>query len=307
MTRALLQHDWKNDLVRFLLLTVGAVLSAAAVNLFYAPYSIAPSGISGLAVIANHLFGTPIGIMILIGNIPIQMLAYKMLGGWNIVLRTTYVLVVYSLVIDVLAPYFPADGITQDRLLAVFFGGIMGGIAGGLVYRAGGTFGGTSTLARILQKRKGTSLSSTYLYTDTLVVLLAGLVFGMEGALYTIVAIFVDGTVADYVLEGPSTIRMVTIVTDKPKEVADIVIKQLQRGVTGWDARGMYTQRERTVLFVTVMRPEVNELRQLVFAIDPHAFITIGQGHTAYGLGFRPADKAETKKAVLTENNEVSS
>ena len=169
------------------------------------------------------------------------------------------------------------------------FGGILGGIAGGLVYRAGGTFGGTSTLARILQRRLGTSLNNTYLYTDTLVIVLAGLIFGWEGALYAMVAIYIDGATSDYVLEGPSTVRTATIVTNKPQEVANAIMAEFSRGVTGWPGKGMYTGQERHVLFVAVSRPEVNELRALVFDVDADAFIVVGQGQTAYGEGFQPA------------------
>ena len=279
-------QGWQAVTGRLLLITIGALVAAVSVNLFYRPADVAPGGVSGIAVILNALFGLPVGLLVLIGNIPIQILGYRMLGGWRVVARTVFFLVIYSLAIDLLAPYFPT-GLTNDRLLNAVFGGIVGGIAGGLVYRAGATLGGTSTIARILQNKMGLSLNNTYLYTDTGVVLLAGLVFGWEAALYAIVAIFVDGAVADYVLEGPSTIRTATIITDKPGPVADAIINQLKRGVTGWDGRGMYTQRERTVLFVTVMRPEINELRRLVFAIDDRAFIVIGQGHTAYGEGFR--------------------
>ena len=280
---------WRIRIVRILFLTFGGLLGAVAVVLFYEPYEIAPSGASGLAVILNSLIGTPIGLMILIINIPIQALAYRMLGGWRVVLRTSYALVIYSLAIDLLTPYFPQAGITDDRLLSALFGGILGGIAGGLVYRAGGTFGGTSTLARILQRRLGTSLNNTYLYTDTLVIVLAGLIFGWEGALYAMVAIYIDGATSDYVLEGPSTVRTATIVTNKPQAVATAIMDELSRGVTGWPGKGMYTGQERHVLFVAVSRPEVNELRALVFDVDADAFIVVGQGQTAYGEGFQPA------------------
>lgn len=280
-------HHWRARLGRLVLLTIGALLGAVAVNVFYTPAEIAPSGISGLAIILNHLVGTPIGVVILLGNIPIQLLAWRRLGGWRVVARTVYVLVVYSLAIDLLAPYFPASGISDDRLLNALFGGILGGIGGGLIYRAGGTFGGTSTLARILQSRTGTSFSATYLYTDTLVVLLAGLVFGWAGALYAMITIFVDGTTSDYVLEGPSRIRTATIITNQPEAVAAVLMQELGRGVTAWQGQGMYTHQERSILFVTVSRPQISDLRRMVFAVDPNAFLVVGQGHTAYGEGFQ--------------------
>lgn len=279
-------ESWRGRGIRYILLTIGALLGAVGVTVFYTPANIAPSGISGIGVILNHLIGTPVGLVILLGNIPVQLLALRMLGGWRVVARTVYVVVIYSVAIDQLNLYFPTMAISDDNLLNAIFGGILGGIGGGLTYRAGGTFGGTSTLARILQNRLGTPLGSTYLYTDTFVVLLAGLVFGWPGALYAIITIFVDGTTADYVLEGPSRIRTATIITNKPDAVANVLLHELERGVTAWPGQGMYTHEERTILFVTISRQEVSDLRHLVFSADPDAFLVIGQGHTAYGEGF---------------------
>lgn len=286
MSDLMTQNSWRALVVRVILLTAGGFIGAVAVNIFYVTADIAPGGVSGLAIILNELIGTPVGLMVLVGNIPIQLLAMRMLGGgWRVVARTVYVLGVYAAAIDLTAPYMAS--ITDDRLLSAVFGGIVGGIGGGLVYRAGGTFGGTSTLARILQNRLGTSFSATYLYTDTLIILLAGLVFGWPGALYAIIALFVDGAMADYVLEGPSRVRTATVVTNHPQEVAGVLMTQLGRGVTAWEGRGMYTGQERSILFVTVNRPQVNDLRHLVFQVDPDAFVVIGQGHTAYGEGFQ--------------------
>jgi uncharacterized membrane-anchored protein YitT (DUF2179 family) len=92
---------------------------------------------------------------------------------------------------------------------------------------------------------------------------------------------------SDYVLEGPSVIRTATIVTDRPQEVARVLLEDLRRGVTSWQGRGMFTEQEHTVLFVTITRPQVNALRRLVFSVDPNAFLVIGQGHVAYGEGFK--------------------
>ncbi len=286
MTDLVINTSWRALVVRLILLTAGALIGAVAVNVFYTAADIAPGGVSGIAIILNELIGTPVGLMILVGNIPIQLLAMRLLGGWQVVARTLYVVVVYSLAIDLTAPYLPAEAITDDRLLSAIFGGILGGIAGGLIYRAGGTFGGTSTVARILQNRFGLALSSTYLYTDSLIVLLAGLVFGWPGALYAIVTLFVDGTTADYVLEGPSRVRTATIITNEPESVAAVMMQHLDRGVTAWVGKGMYTGQDRNILFVTVTRSQVNDLRQLVFSVDPAAFVVIGQGHKAFGEGF---------------------
>lgn len=279
--------SWREISMRVLILTAAALIGAMSVVVFLAPFEVAPSGISGLAVILNITIGTPIGLLTLLGNIPIQYLAYRMLGGWPIVAGTVWVLLVYSIGIDFFAQIFPTDGVGDNVLLNALFGGIIGGVGSGLAFRAGATFGGTSTLARILQERFGTPLSSTYLYTNLFTILVAGLVLGWEGALYATIVLAMDGAVSDYVLEGPSVIRTAVIITDHPRAVADVILHQMGRGVTAWEVTGMFTEQKRTLLYVTVSRPQINEVRRLVTGVDPHAFIVIGQGHVAYGRGFR--------------------
>jgi uncharacterized membrane-anchored protein YitT (DUF2179 family) len=281
-------------------MAVGAFISAIAVIVFEAPSNIAPGGISGIAIILNSLIETPIGVVVLIGNVPIMLLAFKMLGGWRALGGTVFVLVIYSVLIDVLTPYFPPEGISDDVFLNAVFGGIVGGIGAGILYRGGATLGGTSTLARILQKRYGLPLSSGALYTDTAVIVLAGIVFGWELALYAMITLYIAAVVADYVLEGPAVIRTGVIITAEPELVSQAILHRLERGVTGWDGKGMFTGQPRTILYVTVSRPEVNELRRLVLEADPAAFVVIGQGHSAYGQGFKeykPDEAAMTGQA----------
>ncbi|MBI5670742.1 MAG: YitT family protein [Chloroflexi bacterium] len=270
------------------LLVIGSLVTAVSVSVFMAPFDIVPGGLSGLGVILNHLDPRiPIGLVVLIGNIPIQILGYNSLGGWPVVAKTILYVLIFSLAVDSTGPALAGVNVGDDVLLNALFGGIVGGIGGGLIYRAGGTLGGTSTLARILQQRLGVPLSTSTLYTDMGVIVLAGLVFGWAGALYATVALFVGAAASDYVLEGPSVIRTATIVTDQPERVSEAVIEQVGRGVTAWPGTGMFTDKQHTVLFITVARPQVNKLRQVVFSVDPAAFVVIGQGHVAYGKGFK--------------------
>lgn len=279
---------WRTQAAQYILMFIGAVINAASVVIFLTPFNIAPSGISGLAVILNTLVGTPIGLMTIVMNIPIQYLAYRMLpGGLGVIFRTVFVVIVYSVSLDVLGRFVPAGGINRDLMLNAIFGGVVGGLSSGLVVRLGGTFGGTSTLALILQRRTGTPMSMTYLYTDIAVVVLAGLVYGWAGALYALIVIFIGGLATDYVLEGPAVIRTAVIITDYPEIVSKAVMEQMHRGVTSWEARGMYTGQPRTVLYITIARSQVEDLRRIVTFVDPRAFLVIGQGHTAYGEGFR--------------------
>ncbi len=279
---------------RYVLLTIGAIISALALIIFEVPADIAPGGVSGVAIILNDIFDTPIGLLILIGNIPIQLIAFRMLGGWRIVVRTLYAVILYSILIDTLTQYFPADGITSDRLLNALMGGILTGLGTMVIIVGGGTLGGTSTLGRILQVRYGIPLSSSIVYTDGLVVIAAGFAFGWEGALYAMIALYVTGAAADYFLEGPATIRTTVIITDHPRQVADAILKGMGRGVTAWESTGMYTDQPHTVLYVTINRGQVNELRSIVLTADESAFMVIGQGHSAYGKGFKaPAQPLE--------------
>ncbi len=266
------------------LLSVGAVVSALGVIVFEAPFRIAPGGVSGIAIILNNVIHTPIGLVVLIGNIPIQILAYRMLGGWKVIAATVFAVGLFSLLVDLLPPFAP---INQDVFLNAVFGGIISGIGAALVLRAGGTMGGTATLGRILQQRYGIPLSSSTLYLDGLVVVAAGLAFGLEGALYAMVGLFVAGATTDYALEGPSVIRTGVVITDHPDEIAKEIIAELGRGVTAWDAKGMFTDQPHSVLYVTIGRSQVNALHRIVSRVDPAAFMVIGQGHAAYGEGFK--------------------
>jgi len=293
--RNITSAPWTSILIDYLLITLAAIGEAVGVLVFFSSLNIAPSGVSGISVLLNKTLGTPLGLMILLMNIPIQILAYRMMpGGWRIVVRTVYALVVYTVALDLLSRVdlvhllFPSGGITDNALLGAIFGGITGGITAGIVIRAGGSFGGTSTLAIILSRRMGTPMSSTYLYTDTLVIGLSAFIFSWESALLAVVALFLSGMATDYLLEGPSVIRTCVIITNQPEVVSKAIIEQLGRGVTSWSGKGMYTGEERSMLYVAVGRSQVQELRRIIATADSDAFFVVGQGQTAYGEGFKP-------------------
>lgn len=304
----------RQTIVRLLLLTAGTVIWMISVVIFMAPFNIAPAGVSGVAVLLNHVIGTPIGLVTLLGNIPIQFLAFRMLGGWRTVAATVYCVVLFSVLTDWATPLLPPAGVSSDVLLNALFGGVIGGVGAGLIYKAGGTAGGTSTLARILQHRLGTPLSTTYLYVNLIVVAAAGVIYGWEGALYAIVALWVEGVTSDYLMEGPSVIRMALVITTHPEAVSHVIMDTMHRGVTGWNVTGMYTGRERTMLLVTVARFQIDTLRQIVATVDPSAFVVVAQGHVAYGEGFlrsrsRLDDPSQTyalEQYLKTENTDTT-
>jgi uncharacterized membrane-anchored protein YitT (DUF2179 family) len=277
---------------RLVLLLVGTVLAAFSYSLFQIPYNIAAGGVGGIAIIVNNFTGWPIGVMILVMNLPLWVLGYFYLGRWRFLGRTIFAVVVFSAGVDFFDVYLPTIldtfPITDNILLSAIYGGIVGGIGGGLVYRGSGTLGGTSITGRIIQMRTGIPLSQVYFYTDGIIVLTAGLVFGWEVALYALLTLFLSGLASDYTLEGPSTIRTVTIITDLPKEVAQALLEGLGQGVSQWEITGSYTGQSHTLLMCTIHRPQVNTVKSLVAQTDPKAFVIVGNAHQALGAGFAP-------------------
>jgi uncharacterized membrane-anchored protein YitT (DUF2179 family) len=284
MTRRL---NWRSFLIDGASLVAGGLLAAVAINIFIAPHRIAPGGASGLAIILNAYFPIPLGLTMLAINVPAYFLGFRRLGGGSFLIRSSVSTLVYNLGVDVLAPYLPLGGVTDEMILNAVFGGVTLGIAIGLIYRGGGTAGAGGVVNRLLQVRFGLPLKLATLYTNSAIIALAGLVFGWEAAMYALISFYISGTVADFVLEGPSVVRTALIITDQPNSLAQRLIQELGRGVTRWSVEGMYTNEPHAALYCTVTRPQIHTLKSIVARVDPNAFVIIGQGHEALGRGFR--------------------
>lgn len=268
------------------LLLVGAMLQALAMRLFLVPGQMVSGGISGAAQIINFFTHWPIGLMVFLGNVPLFVLGWRYLGGMRFALRTAVSVTVFSILTDLLVLFIPAQGVTDDLVLNCLYGGILLGVGLGLVYRGQGTSGGSDILGRILNSRLGISISQAYLITDTVVVLAGGFAFDWRHALYGLAVIYVSGLAAEAVSEGSSIFRTAMIVTNNPREVAEKIMKVLERGVTVLPGTGAYTGVERPVLYCVITKAEVNQLKQLVQEGDPNAFMVIGHAHEALGEGF---------------------
>lgn len=289
-TRVTRASVWRS-MQRYLLIIIGSLIAAFGYAVFQVPNQIAAGGVSGLAVIINSFSGWPVGTMVLIMNIPLLILGYFQLGGWRFVGRTVISVVIFSLATDLFLAYLPrlmVYPLTEDLLLSALYGGIVGGIGGGLIYRAGGSMGGTSIPGRIIQRRTGQPLSQTFLYVDGTIVFLAGLAFGWELALYALLTLFINGLASDYTLEGPSTTRTATIITNRPQEVAAALLANLNRGVSYWKIVGGYTGQTHFMVMCTMSRSQVPNMREAVAQVDPNAFVTVGVSHQALGYGFSP-------------------
>ncbi len=290
-SRAAIWHE----LQLLTILVIGGTFAAAGYAIFQVPHHIVAGGLSGVTIIINYFTGWPVGLLFWILNIPLLFLGFLELGRWRFFWHTLIAASVFSLgadfllaILPKLAPQWP---ITDDMLLNTIYGGILGGIGLGLVYRAGGTTGGTSILGRVLQKRTGRPLSQVYFYSDGIIILTSALIFGWEIALYGFLMLFIGGIASDYTLEGPSRTRIASIITNKPEEISAAITHTLERGVSHWPITGGYTGESRTLIYCTVTRPEIQELKRIIADVDAEAFVTIGVGHQALGDGFTPITK----------------
>ena len=279
---------WR-DVRDYILVIAGALLQAAGTLLFIIPGGLVSGGVFGLAQIIYYKFGIPVGIVTMLFNLPLFVLGWKYLGGFKFAIRTVLSIVISSVAIDILVNIESLHfSITQEPFLNTLFGGVFVGVGLGLVYLGRGTSGGTDIIARILNKRLGTSVSTIYMATDTVSVLLAGIFFDWEIALYGLILIYVSGVSVDMTLQGIDVVRQAMIVTDNYEAVANAIVAELDRSSTIIPAKGGYTKMDRNILFCVVMRSEVARLKEIVNKADPDAFMVIGHANEALGHGFKP-------------------
>ena len=286
------RFTWK--LVRdYSFILIGALIQALAMRLFLVPALLVSGGISGAAQIINYYTNWPIGLMVFIGNVPLFILGWRHLGGSRFALRTAVSITAFSLFTDLLVLFIPEQGVTGDMVLNTIYGGLLLGIGLGLVYRGQGTSGGSDILGRILNFRFGISISHAYLITDAAVVLASGFSFDWRVALYGLVVIYVSGLAAEAASEGSSVFRTAIIVTNYPEDVSKQIFETLERGITILPGTGAWTGHSRPVLYCVVTRAEVNQLKAIVSAADPKAFMVIGTAHEALGEGFHPLNNQD--------------
>lgn len=274
----------KTALIDFTGILVGSVILAVGMNMFMIPNMLAPGGISGLAVVLYHLFRLPVGVTIILLNIPLFITGYLVLGP-RVVIQSLLGTILFSIAVEATAPYLPAA--TDDLLLASVYGGVVMGVGVGLVFRYRGSTGGTGLLSLILAKAKGISPGQAMLWGDLVVLAAAVFVFGSEAAMYAAVALFVSVKVIDGILEGLGLAKSVIIITKSGEAINEKLLYELGRGVTWLQGHGGYTGQSREVLLCVVTRQQTASLKTIIREIDPAAFVIIGNATEVHGEGFQ--------------------
>ncbi len=265
-------------------ITFGALLAALGLNLFLAPLEIVSGGASGVAVLVHSLTGFPMGTLILLINIPLFVIGAWILGG-GFGIRSLYGTAIFSILIDITA-FLPS--VTENLLMAAIFGGALFGFGFGIIFLSGATSGGTDILAALLNRLVPTVDVGKWIFVIDTVIISVGAYFfsDSERVLSGILSLFIASFLVDYLISGANVAKVVYIVSEKGEEIAQKILTDLNRGVTGIYTRGMYVKKDRFMLMCVVKRMELVKLRRIVTEMDEKAFFVMSQARQVSGEGF---------------------
>lgn len=273
----------------YVLILIGTAVMALAIQCIYDRVGLVTGGFTGLTIVIRSLTkaviedGIPLWFTNIVLNIPVFLYSYIKFGR-KFVGRTLFATLMLSVWLYII-PGVDLSG--DDYLLAALFGGVFTGVGMGLVLRAGATTGGTDMVAALIQSRmRHYSVVQIMQVMDAAIVIAGLYVFGLRSTLYAVVSIFVMTKVSDAFLEGFKNSKAALIITNHHEEVAQRLMDELDRGVTGMDAKGMYTQDYKCVLYCVVSRKEIVQLKEIVNDVDPDAFVIVSDVREVLGEGF---------------------
>lgn len=278
----------------YLMVIIGTAILAFGIVCFYDPIGLVTGGFSGLAIVIKHVSevfvegGIPLWLTNIALNVPVFILAY-FLKGKKFIGKTLFGTIMLSVWLYLLPEINLAEG---DLMIAALFGGLCAGAGIGFVIRVGATTGGTDMVSALVQlKVRHFSIVQILLVIDGIVVLLGMFVFGMRPTLYAIIGIVVQTKVSDLVVEGFNYSKAAYIITNEHEEVATRIMTELERGVTGLQAKGMYTKEDKCVLYCIVTQKEIIGLKDIVNEVDPNAFVIVSDVKEVLGEGFQEYKK----------------
>ncbi len=282
----MLKIDWKAEgrqLVRdYLLLTLGALVTAFSFAAFFLPHDIAPGGVTGIATVLSSVTALNVGLLSFLINLPLFAIGWRRVG-WRFAARSFIAMLLLSLFIDVI-PVFDLSG---DMMLASLFGGVIMGVGLGMVVRSGATTGGTDMAAMIVHEHWSFLTVPMVLFAiDAVVVVIAAMAFGLQAGLFALVSLFTSTKAMDAVIKGFNTAMQFLIISPKQDEIIRRIHSEMDRGCTRLEATGTYEGRKNGALLCVVSRMEAAKLKKIVSEVDPRAFVTVCDVHEALGEGF---------------------
>ena len=274
-----------NPILQYAGILAASALYAAAIALFLDPNHLAPGGVSGIAIIINQLTQIPTGTLILIMNVPLMALGMWKLG-FRFLLSTLVAVISSSIFTNLLAPYGP---LTTDPLLAACAGGALLAVGMGLLFKLGATSGGTDILIRVIKlKYKHLKTGSLFLITDCCVIAASALVFrNVDLALYAAIATILSSFCLDLVLYGRDEAKLVYLITDHEKAIANRLLEELEIGVTYLQGQGAYTRDNKKVSLCAMQKRLLPRVQEIAMEEDPCAFLIVTSASEIFGEGFK--------------------
>jgi uncharacterized membrane-anchored protein YitT (DUF2179 family) len=271
---------------RVMFMIIGSALVSVALEIFLVPNNIIDGGIVGISIILSHLTHFPLGIFLVLLNLPFLLIGYKQIGK-TFALSTLFSVILMSIGTTLL---HPVQAFTIDPLLAAVFGGIILGIGVGLVIRSGGSLDGTEIVAILFSKKSPFSVGEIVMFFNFFILGSAGFVFGWDHAMYSLIAYYIAFKMIDITIEGLDQSKSVWIISDEFNKIGDSITSRLGRGVTYLKGEGAFTGDDKKVIFSVITRLEEAKLKSIVDELDPKAFLAIGNIHDVKGGRFKKKD-----------------
>ena len=258
------------NIITIISLTIGSLIAAAALELFLIPNTILDGGVTGISIIIYKLFKIPLGLLVIVLNIPFIFIGYRNLGK-AFLIRTLYTMIMFSLFLSYFELFSP---FTEEILLATVFGGAILGLGVGIIIHFGGCVDGTESVAIVINKKTSLSVGQIVLMFNLVIYTVAGFIFGFDRAMYSLLTYFITFNVIDFVSEGLEQAKAALIITEKGTTLSREIYKKLGRTTTTLKGKGLISG-EKEVLYCVLTRIEIYELKHIVQEMDESAFVTI--------------------------------
>ena len=269
-------------LKNLLFLTIGAIITAFALESFLVPNNIIDGGVIGISMIVSHITKLNLGLLILIINTPFIIMAFKKMGA-KFVVQTVYANIILAVFLNLFHHY----KVTGDLLLSTVFGGIILGFGVGVILKHEGSLDGTEMLSLVVARRFGCSVGEFIMGINVFIYLAAGKVFSWESAMYSIMTYFIASKVIDMVMEGLNSSKSVRIISDEATAIGQALIEKLDISVTYLQGIGGYTGQDKDLIYCVISRLELPKMLDIIKEIDSNAFVSVVDVHEVYGGRFK--------------------
>lgn len=281
---------------RYLLITLGCLIGSCGFNAFLIPMHLLSGGLSGIAIVFHYIFDWPIGLQLMLFNLPVLYLAYRVFGRLYAI-DTVIGTALFSVCIDATA-FLSGYAFVDDLMLAAIFGGVLAGIGFGLVFRANANTGGLDVVGAVVKKFYSYDIGSVIFALNFLIVLVGVWLFDLKTALFTLISIYVTAELTNRVVAGFNREKSVIIISPQAAHIAAAIMHDVNRGVTFLNGKGAFTQQEKDILFIVVSLTQVSKIKMIVDVIDPAAFMIVSDASEVLGRGFT-LDSKLTREDIL--------